>query len=49
MDFGQAVKGLGPNATFEEKKEKVVDYITEHLRNVHQKGKEEYDKKQNLP
>ena len=48
MNFGQAVQELGPNATFEEKKQKVVDYITTRLQDVHQQGKSEYDKKQNL-
>jgi hypothetical protein len=48
MNFGQAVQELGPNATFEEKKQKVVDYITTRLQDVHQQGKFEYDKKQTL-
>ena len=47
MNFGPAIQGLGPNATFQEKKEKVVDYITEQLKRVHGQGQKEYNSKQN--
>ena len=47
MNFGPAIQELGPNATFQEKKEKVVDYITKQLQNVHGKGQREYNSKQN--
>ena len=47
MNFGPAIQELGPNATFQEKKEKVVDYITKQLRNVHGQGQQEYNSKQN--
>lgn len=47
MNFGQAVEGLGPNATFEEKKSAVIDYISGQLEKVHNQGMGEYNKKQN--
>ena len=48
MNFGLAIQELGPNATFQEKKEKVVDYITERLQDVHGQGQKEYNSKQNV-
>jgi len=48
MNFGPAIQELGPNATFQEKKEKVVDYITERLQDVHGQGQKEYNSKQNV-
>jgi archaellum component FlaC len=48
MNFGAAIQELGPNATFQEKKEKVVDYITERLQDVHGQGQKEYNSKQNV-
>jgi archaellum component FlaC len=48
MNFGPAIQELGPNATFQEKKEKVVDYITGQLKGVHEQGQGEYNIKQRL-
>jgi hypothetical protein len=48
MSFEDAVKGLPENATFEQKKEAVINNIMEHMEKVHEDGKKIYDTKQNV-
>lgn len=46
MSFEDAVEGLPENATFEQKKEAVINNIMEHMEKVHGDGKKIYDSKQ---
>ena len=47
MSFEDAVKGLPENATFEQKKEAVINNIMGHMEKVHADGKKIYESKQN--
>jgi hypothetical protein len=49
MNFGDALTeaNLGPDATFEQKKDAVINYISKHLKDVHNQGMGEYNAKQN--
>jgi len=49
MNFGDALTeaNLGPDATFEQKKGAVINYISKHLQKVHNQGIGEYNAKQN--
>lgn len=46
MNFQNAVAGLGPNATFEEKKTAVINEIMQRQQDVYNQGKSVYIKKQ---
>ena len=48
MSFEDAVEGLPENATFEQKKEAVINNIMEHMEKVHGDGKKIYDSKQSV-
>ena len=48
MSFEDAVKGLPENATFEQKKEAVINNIMGHMEKVHENGKKIYNSKQSV-